>query len=184
MAASDRGAYVQIWTKGHLEYMTVTAPQKFANGNLKPMETQPAELRAAHERLKGQDPRSLSRENFASLGFAKRPILTVIRENCVDCMGGNQADVLRCCATGCVFWPYRMNHDPLRAPPSEAARAAAATLAQRRRQKTENASSKDADTAGGPSVPAAARSSGSFPENLGEKSIPHTTGHERGDTAD
>ncbi len=92
--------------------MTISAPQKFGNGNLKPMEMQPRGVVAAHEALKGRDPRKLSAEEFASLGFVKRPLLAVIRENCIECQGGQGGEVLRCCATGCVFWPHRMGTNP------------------------------------------------------------------------
>lgn len=31
-----------------------------------------------------------------------------IREKCIDCSGGNKAEVRRCPATKCALWPYRM----------------------------------------------------------------------------
>ncbi len=95
-----------------------------ANGNPKPSEFQRAEVLAAHERLKDRDPRELTLEDFASIGHQRRNLLAVIRENCVQCQCGNQAEVRRCRCTGCVFWPYRMSSNPLRAPQSEAQQAA------------------------------------------------------------
>ena len=110
--------------------MTVTAVQRleaFPNSNPKP--GQKAGALAAHERLKDRDPRELLVEDLASLGHGKRPLLAVVRQNCIECQGGYQAEVLRCQATGCVFWPYRMGTDPFRAPPSEAKREAARRMA-------------------------------------------------------
>lgn len=31
-----------------------------------------------------------------------------IRLKCLDCSGGNSAEVRRCPATNCALWPYRM----------------------------------------------------------------------------
>jgi hypothetical protein len=111
----------------------IIKPVLFVNGNPKPPEYQPAEWMEAHERLKGQDPRTLSLADFASLGFEKRRLLDVIRTNCIECTGGSTADVARCQITTCAFWPYRQSTDPFRAPPSEAVRERGRALAERAR---------------------------------------------------
>lgn len=93
--------------------MTVTAVQRlevYANGNPKP--NQKAEVLAAHDRLKDRDPRQLSVEDFTGIGHEKRPLLAVIRQNCIECQSGAEAEVRRCQLTGCVFWPYRMGTNP------------------------------------------------------------------------
>ena len=34
-----------------------------------------------------------------------------IRLKCIDCSGGNMAEVRKCPATGCPLWRYRMGHE-------------------------------------------------------------------------
>ena len=95
--------------------MTVTAPRRlevFANGNPKPDHLQKPEVLAAHERLMNSDPRELSIADFNSIGHLKRPLLAIIRQNCIECQSGYEAEVRRCQLTGCPFWPYRMGTNP------------------------------------------------------------------------
>ena len=40
--------------------------------------------------------------------------LKATRAKCVDCMGGNTAEVRRCPSEGCPLFPYRMGHNPNR----------------------------------------------------------------------
>jgi hypothetical protein len=47
-----------------------------------------------------------------AIGHTKRPLLRVIRANCIDCSGGSEAEVRRCAIVGCDFWPYRMGSNP------------------------------------------------------------------------
>lgn len=35
-----------------------------------------------------------------------------IRANCIDCSGGNRAEVRRCNIVTCPLWPYRMGMRP------------------------------------------------------------------------
>jgi hypothetical protein len=60
----------------------------------------------------GADPRSLSRSILNGAGHEKRPILKAIREKCLDCCNGNDAEVpsalpldARCGRTGWVPTP-------------------------------------------------------------------------------
>jgi hypothetical protein len=46
------------------------------------------------------------------LGHRKRPILDAVRQNCIECCAGNQAEVRRCRAIACPMWPYRMGANP------------------------------------------------------------------------
>ena len=54
----------------------------------------------------------ITKENLKKYGHFKRPLLKVIRENCIDCMGGIASDVKGCEITNCSFWPYRLNKNP------------------------------------------------------------------------
>jgi hypothetical protein len=56
----------------------------------------------------------LADERLAELGHNKRPLLKVIREFCLRCMGDNAAEVRRCTSPACSLWPYRMGRDPYR----------------------------------------------------------------------
>ena len=38
--------------------------------------------------------------------------LKSIRAYCLDCMGGNAAEVRRCPSEGCPLHPFRMGHNP------------------------------------------------------------------------
>ena len=42
----------------------------------------------------------------------KATILRTIREHCIECMGGMQAEVERCTAPECKMFEYRMGKDP------------------------------------------------------------------------
>lgn len=112
--------------------MTITAPMRldvWPNGNPKP--EQRAEVSAAHDRLKGADPRELTVDDLACIGHEKRPLLAIIRQNCIECQGGSPGEVRQCRATGCVFWPYRMGSTPF---VSEARREQGRRLAARKSQ--------------------------------------------------
>jgi hypothetical protein len=56
----------------------------------------------------------LTDEQLAELGHHKRPLLKVIREYCVRCMGGNVAEVRRCTSVACELYVYRLARDPFR----------------------------------------------------------------------
>ena len=53
---------------------------------------------------------------FQTPTHAKRPLLKVIREKCIDCSGGSLAEVRRCPVTKCALWPYRAGTDPFARP--------------------------------------------------------------------
>lgn len=54
----------------------------------------------------GRDPRALNAEERASLPY-KSPI-KAIRAKCLDCVGGNAAEVRKCVSTDCPLWGFRM----------------------------------------------------------------------------
>lgn len=60
----------------------------------------------------GRDPRQMTAAELAALGHRKRPILDAIRQNCIECCSGNQAEVRRCSMIACPMWPYRMGSNP------------------------------------------------------------------------
>jgi hypothetical protein len=60
----------------------------------------------------GRDPRQMSEAELVALGHRKRPLLAAIRQWCVDCSGGSEAEVRRCRCVACPLWPYRMNANP------------------------------------------------------------------------
>lgn len=69
----------------------------------------------------------LADEKLAELGHHKRPLLKVIREFCLRCMGDNAAEVRRCTNPACSLWPYRLGKNPFtgrKGPPGFAAPAA------------------------------------------------------------
>ncbi len=79
----------------------------------------------------GRDPRTMSRAELESLGHRKRPLLSAIRQNCVDCAGASPAEVRRCALIACPFWPYRMGVNPFAAERSEEQKATAAEKMRR-----------------------------------------------------
>jgi hypothetical protein len=45
----------------------------------------------------------------------RRSPLRSIRKKCIDCCGGNRAEVARCEIQGCALWRFRMGRNPNRA---------------------------------------------------------------------
>lgn len=88
------------------------APVLMPNGKLAPSQ-QPKVWREAHDKLKGIRPEQLSRDDLAALGH-EPGALNAIRQNCVQCQGGAEAEVRRCTTTWCPLWPFRMTSDPWR----------------------------------------------------------------------
>lgn len=62
----------------------------------------------------GRDPRKIPVKTLNEMGIIDKPLLTVIREKCLDCCCGNQAEVKMCTSVSCPLWVYRMNTNPLR----------------------------------------------------------------------
>jgi hypothetical protein len=81
----------------------------------------------------GRDPREMAVEELEKFGHHKRPLLTVIRDKCIECCCGNQAEVRRCGMSTCPLWPFRMNSNPFSAPATEAQRERARENLQRAR---------------------------------------------------
>jgi hypothetical protein len=62
----------------------------------------------------GKNPLKISRENLVKLGHEPKPLLKVIREKCLDCVGGHPGEVAKCTCSDCPNWPYRMGRNPHR----------------------------------------------------------------------
>jgi hypothetical protein len=50
--------------------------------------------------------------DLAAAGHTRKPLLAVIRQNCIECCVGAVAEVRRCPNATCAFWPFRMGSDP------------------------------------------------------------------------
>lgn len=62
----------------------------------------------------GRDPRKMGPADMQSIGLARVSRGDAIRAKCIDCMGGNAAEVRRCGDVTCSLWPFRMGTDPWR----------------------------------------------------------------------
>jgi hypothetical protein len=72
------------------------------------------------------------REHQTAMGHAPLPVLKAIRAKCLDCSGGNRAEVADCLVRTCALYAFRGGTNPWRARVSVARREAArATLARR-----------------------------------------------------
>jgi len=49
-----------------------------------------------------------------SLKFRAHNPLKAIRAKCLDCCGGNAAEIRKCVAVECDLWPFRMGTNPFR----------------------------------------------------------------------
>lgn len=64
--------------------------------------------------LIGRDPRELTPSDFAAAGVALMPVMKAIRAYCIDCCGGQIAEVRKCVSMACPLWPMRMGNYPVR----------------------------------------------------------------------
>jgi len=79
---------------------------------MKPKHTEPATIEGEPADI-GRDPRKMTEAELVAFGHHKRPLLRVIRANCIECAGNNEAEVRRCRMVACPMWPYRMGTNPL-----------------------------------------------------------------------
>lgn len=87
--------------------------------------------------LIGRDPEDMPPDELRALGHEPMSPLDAIRLLCVDCCGGSMAEVRRCVSVTCPLFPFRMKFNPWRAPKSEAQRANARALGEKRRLRAE-----------------------------------------------
>lgn len=71
----------------------------------------PSPHRSDNGELVGRVPASIALGDLRELCFTESPI-KAIREKCIDCSGGNDAEVRKCVAVACALWPFRMGHNP------------------------------------------------------------------------
>lgn len=62
----------------------------------------------------GRDPRKMGSDDMQAIGLERVSRGDAIRAKCIDCMGGNSAEVRRCGDKACALWPFRMGTDPWR----------------------------------------------------------------------
>ena len=117
--------------------------QNFPNGNPKPgafkafeAGYEPATIEGS-ETYRGRDPRRMPPDQLRSLGH-QGIILKAVRENCLQCCAGNDAEVRTCRLIWCPMWPYRMGANPFnrRTLTEDARKVLADRLAKRSGQKT------------------------------------------------
>ena len=77
----------------------------------------------------GRDPRQMTQPELLALGHEPMSPLKALRLRCIDCCAGSAQEVRLCTAVECPAWPFRMDKNPWRAPPSEAQRAQGRRLA-------------------------------------------------------
>lgn len=78
---------------------------------MRPKHTEPATIEGEPADI-GRDPRKMTEAELVALGHHKRPLLRVIRANCIECAAGSEAEVRRCRMVACAMWPYRMGTNP------------------------------------------------------------------------
>ena len=61
--------------------------------------------------LVGRLPSRIDIDDLRALGHSPSPT-RAIREKCLDCSGGNAAEVRKCVAIGCALWAFRMGRNP------------------------------------------------------------------------
>ncbi len=66
----------------------------------------------------GRLPRKIPVGVLRELRHPESPI-KAIRANCVDCSGGQVAEVRKCVAVSCALWPFRMGVNPFYGKGSE-----------------------------------------------------------------
>jgi hypothetical protein len=79
---------------------------------LKPVEFW--QTRKPNGEVVGRDPRQMGKEELESLGHRDMSPMRALRLRCLDCCGGNDAEVRFCTARKCPSWPFRMGASPWR----------------------------------------------------------------------
>ncbi|WP_313349350.1 hypothetical protein [Paracoccus sp. (in: a-proteobacteria)] len=72
----------------------------------------PSPLEADCGNLIGRDPREISEVEWSE--HLPEPLvgMKAIRAKCLDCCGGNAAEVRKCVIPDCPLWPLRMGKQP------------------------------------------------------------------------
>lgn len=72
---------------------------------------EPSPVRADGVFQVGKLPASIELQDLRGLGHPISPG-RAIRAKCLDCSGGNDAEVRKCVAVGCALWAFRMGSNP------------------------------------------------------------------------
>lgn len=70
----------------------------------------PDEVDGGH--LIGRDPRTIGEAEWLDQMPDADVGMRAIRAKCIDCMGGNRAEVRKCVSVSCALWPLRMGSIP------------------------------------------------------------------------
>ena len=62
--------------------------------------------------LIGRDPRTITESEWAETAPGALVGFKAIRAKCIDCCGGNAAEVRKCVSVTCALWPLRMGRMP------------------------------------------------------------------------
>jgi len=79
------------------------------------LEPSPYEADGGH--LVGRDPRQIDIDELRNMRHPESPV-KAIRAKCIDCSGGNMAEVRKCTAVQSALWPMRMGSSPFHASSS------------------------------------------------------------------
>lgn len=64
---------------------------------------------------RGADPRHLTADQLEAAGALPKPVLSAIREKCLDCCCDQRSEVAACTSVSCALWPFRFGTNPYRA---------------------------------------------------------------------
>lgn len=81
------------------------------------------------------NPLTPEQEYLLQLGHRPRPLLSVMRAKCLDCVG-SPSEVRKCPAKKCPHWPYRFMKNPWRKS-KKGSPATVAAIAKARAKKAE-----------------------------------------------
>jgi hypothetical protein len=68
----------------------------------------------AQGRARGRDPREMTTADLIAMGFERMSPMQALRDRCIDCCAGSQAEVRTCVSLNCPAWPFRMGTNPWR----------------------------------------------------------------------
>ncbi|NAZ37189.1 hypothetical protein [Rubellimicrobium sp. CFH 75288] len=72
----------------------------------------PSPYEADGGHLIGRDPRTIPAHEWRAVMPDPLVGLAAIRAKCLDCCGGNAAEVRKCVCVACPLWPLRMGSQP------------------------------------------------------------------------